>query len=164
MAALHPSHRNDTRARGVCDGRRRAMRKFSAIFWIKKHRRSKFRKQGGAALRQEGRWCWRQFFLFKRDCWERNPHSDRTPPPPQGSVGNEGNAVKLCRTGRPLCSNCMLGIYIISVNMLCFLFPENGNTVGRTSGARQQATVFSTAGVKSLQTGKVNTLCHGWIF
>lgn len=36
----------------VCDGRCRAMRKFSAVLWIKKHSESKFREWGGDGFRQ----------------------------------------------------------------------------------------------------------------
>lgn len=56
-----------------------------------------------------------------------------------------------------LCNNCMLGICIISVKMLCFLFPGKESTEGRKPGATQCVT-NSSSGVEPLHMVKVNTL------
>lgn len=80
------------------------MRKFSAVFWIEKHSKSKFRKQGGARWRkEEDDVCCIFSFLsaIVSLCSKRNPCTQWHNP--LGITRNEENAVKLCRTGK-LCA------------------------------------------------------------
>lgn len=90
-----------------------------------KHSESKFRKQGGG-WREEGggKMKFAAFSLFKCDCFTMlQKELGALTEPPQGSVRNEGNAVKLCRTGKLRVTSACWVIWILSVNMFCFIFP-----------------------------------------
>lgn len=64
------------------------------------------------------------FSLFKCDCFIMlQKELGALTEPPQGSVRNERNAVKLCRTGKPRVTSVCWVIWIISVNMFRFIFP-----------------------------------------
>lgn len=163
-APSFPQERYQSEESWVCDRRCRAMRKFSAVFWIK-NTACLFWETGWGWTEAGGRWRSLHFPILSAivsQCSKRSRvHWQNT----QGSVGNEGNAVKLCRTGKKLCvANCRLGICIISVKMLCFLFPGKESIEGRRSGAAQRAAnSLLRSRVPSHGYGQHFIRCCNWI-